>query len=167
MFVQVPGLLVVNAASPFRIAVVLLICCMGVAWVRLPMLVFWLHSSIIALFAFMWLYFRNHSLCPPFSCLQASQDCSNFEFMYDLVKVAGYDESLLVHIRPARNSSSMESGNVVDFSTCSVTLHGSTGRSFGRFASHHTGAGSYSAFCSTFPPTPSSIVFVIFSFAFI
>jgi hypothetical protein len=76
--------------------------------------------------------------------LQASRDCLNFEYSYDLVKVAGYEEMLLVHIRRANNSSTIESGDIVDLSICSVTLRGLTGRSNGRFAPHHTGARTHS-----------------------
>ncbi len=76
--------------------------------------------------------------------MQASRDCLNFEYSYDLVKVAGYEEMLLVHIRRANNSSTIESGDIVDLSICSVTLRGMTGRSNGRFAPHHTGARSHS-----------------------
>jgi hypothetical protein len=149
MFAMPHSTLVLKAVS----LVVLLLCCLGIALVGLhrpsspigrecPLL-----NAALRVLRFLLLVGCLPRFSPVF---QASQDCANLEYNLQLVQFSGFEESLLVHIRRTRNTSTISSGDVVDFTICSVTLFGSSGRSNGRFASYYIGA------CSNHSPRISS-----------
>ncbi len=138
MLVSPRGMRVLKAA----LLLTLLMCCAEVALVGSIRLFFaivfhskWHRSSRV--FSSFVVDLRSFPDSHP--CLQASQDCANFEYNFVLLKAAGFEESLLVHIRRAINASAISSGDIVDFTACIVTLRGLTGRSNGRFAPYHIG----------------------------